>query len=60
MWATLSLPLGNGIRPCRSTKSANDSSFNSERLCSAPRVSIHSTHGPVGMPSAATGTTLMY
>ena len=38
----------------------NDSSFSSVRLCAAPRVSIHRMHGPVGVPSAATGMVLMY
>ena len=32
MCATLSLPLGSGIRPCRSTNNAKESSFNSEML----------------------------
>jgi hypothetical protein len=30
------------------------------RLCAAPRVSIQRMQGPVGRPSAATGTVLMY
>lgn len=55
-----SLPLGSGIKPCRSMNKANESSVNNDKLCAAPRVSIHRTHGPVGVPSAAIGITLMY
>ena len=38
----------------------NDSSDSNDRLWSAPLLSIHSTQGPVGRPSAATGIVLMY